>query len=399
MNRFKSILHIFSIAGSTLCVAFVITWALSKVPILNPITDSVLDFEFTDQVFKEKDYSQIPRDTNIFIVNVGNYSRFQIAGMIDSINRYNPKVICMNVMFKDQKQQFVDSILQHSFSNVDNLLFISGVADEHITSSHGNFTKNGINYSGNLVLGLRNRIRDFSTISNYDNKEYEHIGLAASSIYNTELSQRFIRRANSNETINYIGGIDKYPIIDFDHKGLLTVYTTDSLGFLRPHPNIGLEKIEGKIVLFGFVAETAEKYDPFIIDPLDAFFTPLPYVLSWIGSSDIPNTKGVIIHANIISTILNEDYIDSSNLANLIISSLVIILSSALFYFFMNRFPNHYGLITKAIALLLITLLIFLTIIVFKDLSYKYDPRWVILVLLFLSDTSEIYKQYILKTK
>ena len=151
----KSILHVIGISMSTLVLAFAITWGLSKVKLLAPITDSVLDFEFTDRIFKEKDYTRIAMDTNIFIVNVSHYSRYQLAQIIDSINNYNPKVICMDVLFRYKKQQFVDSILESSFSKVKNLLFVGGIIGDQLITSHDSFTNKGVIRSGNLIIGLK----------------------------------------------------------------------------------------------------------------------------------------------------------------------------------------------------------------------------------------------------
>ena len=397
MSTVKHILHILGISVLTLTIAFSTTWILAKIPVLAPVTDSVLDFEFTDQAFKTKDYTAVPRDTNIFIVNVADHSRYQLATIIDTLNEHKPNSICLNVIFSKRKQHFVDSILENSFSRTQNLYFVGGIVDDQIFTSHSSFTQYGAIGSGNLILGLKNSIRDFNTHTEYNGISYPHIGIAGANAYAPQLTSQFLERNNDSETINYIGDIQKFPVIDFDSNGNLTVFTSNELGYFVKDSLLTLNDVQDKIVLFGFITDDISEFDPSLIDPLDAFSTPLPYLFSWLGDMNLPNTKGVVIHANIISTILNQAYINKSIPVNVLLNVLVIILSAALFYYLSLRVPGHYGIITKALAIMIMVILIFITLFIFRQFSYKYDPRWAILVLLFLSDSTEIYLQYIFK--
>lgn len=397
MTGIRSIIHVIGISISTLVIAFCITWILAKIPVLAPITDSVLDFEFTDQAFKTKDYEAIPRDTNIFIVNVADHSRYELAAILDTLSTLSPNSICLNVIFSKRKEHFVDSILENTFAKVENLFFIGGIANDSIFTSLERFTRYGKIGVGNLIYGLSNSIREFNTSTNYEGKSYPHMGIAAAQVYAPGIVSNFLNRNNESETINYIGDIQKYQVIDLDSDGKLNVYTSNEIGYFKKNSSIDISEVKDKIILFGFITNDISEFDPGIIDPLDAFSTPLPYRFSWVGEMNLPNTKGVVIHANIISTILNQNYINKSYAANLIANIIVVILSASLFYYLSLRIPRHYGLLTKGLAILIMIILIFVTLVLIKQFSYKYDPRWAILVLLFLSDSTEIYLQYVFK--
>ncbi len=73
---------------------------LFRIDFLDVVQNTIEDFYITDYVFSRmKDYSNVPLDTNIILVNTSNFNRKQIAEQIEIVNKYEPKVIAIDAFF------------------------------------------------------------------------------------------------------------------------------------------------------------------------------------------------------------------------------------------------------------------------------------------------------------
>src|SRR5204863_8612664 len=100
------------------------------------------------------------------------------------------------------------------------------------------------------------------------------------------------------------------------------------------------EMIKGKAVIFGFLGKQ-------LGDPSwsDKFYTPLNKKLA--GKAN-PDMFGVVVHANIVSMILDEDYVDQmSDWQQYLLAFVICVLNVALFSIINTRYPSWYDGITK----------------------------------------------------
>jgi hypothetical protein len=74
-------------------VSLLVPKILIQIPYLEPISDSVLEWDFTDLAYRDFDGSTVEVDSNIVLVNFGYLDRYQIAGLIDRINQHKPAVV------------------------------------------------------------------------------------------------------------------------------------------------------------------------------------------------------------------------------------------------------------------------------------------------------------------
>ena len=85
---------------------FIFLILLGMIPInfyvLNPMKTALKDFDFNDVAYsklgKGKD---IPPDSRITVVNIGDLDRLGIAALIEKVNVYNPKVIGLDAPVYD----------------------------------------------------------------------------------------------------------------------------------------------------------------------------------------------------------------------------------------------------------------------------------------------------------
>ena len=95
----------------------------------DPIGDAIGDMEFTDIVFSQL-REEPPPDTNVVIVNIGQLSRREIAGQINILSQYNPKVIGIDSFFSNPKEDTLgDMMLSDAINMAGNVVLVSKLID------------------------------------------------------------------------------------------------------------------------------------------------------------------------------------------------------------------------------------------------------------------------------
>ena len=126
-----------------------------------------------------------------------------------------------------------------------------------------------------------------------------------------------------------------------------------------------LSIIKNKIVILGFIGNTLnEKYS---IE--DKYFTPLNK--EFVGKS-LPDMYGCIIHANILSTILSENYINkSSSWSAWLMAFIISYLFTSIFFYWYKSKAELFDLYIQLILLIGTIVFLWLSFIIYEYLSYK----------------------------
>ena len=86
-----------------------------------------------------------------------------------------------------------------------------------------------------------------------------------------------------------------------------------------------------------------------------------------------PDVFNGVVYANVISNILNEDYIYQRNYIDWISLILSALFTSLLFRFIYLKYPRYYHLTSKVIAFIIFNLAIFLGIQLFDHFRTKIE--------------------------
>lgn len=379
--------------GGTVFIFFIIGFMLNlfdRLNFLDPVGDALSDMELTDIVFSR--VREHPgADTNIVIVNVGHLSRRGIAEQINILNSYEPKIIGIDFFLRSAMSAEDDSILADAFSKVENLVLVSRLADynsqnnnfDTLETSHPMFAKHSVTGFANLITDAENQER-FKTCRSFtarehlaDNSPINAFAVKIAEIYSPEKAASFLEREKENEVINYRGNIwsetgefaNVFPSLDVD----------DVL-----NRKFEPEMIRDKIVLLGYAGasfgDTSWE---------DRFYTPLN--MDYAGKTN-PDMFGVVIHANIISMILNEDYINRmSDTAAIIWGVILCYLNVVWFSRIYHRLPRWYDGITKGVQVIEVFILFAIIIIVFYVFDYQLNLTLGIGAILLAGDSLEFY--------
>lgn len=366
----------------------------SAFEILNPIGEAISDMDITDIVFSKlrKDPDAHQND-NIVIVNIGNLNREGIAKQLDIIRKNNPKVIGIDAFFRELHDPHQDSSLSASLQQIDNLVLVTKL--NHYNPNREIFdtleTSNPL-FLDNAHLGFANLItsakeqdsfkvcRSFSSIEWTTDGKQQLFALILAELFDPDAAKWFNQRQNTVELINYGGNIVEANSKNsgFTNKFMVLDWMDVFEG------NFVSDVFEGKIVILGYLGEDLSD-----TSWEDKLYTPLN--MKYAGRTN-PDMYGVVVHANILSMILNNNYIDPmSETAGIVVGALLCLMNVIGFSLIYKLLPRWYDGLTKSIQLIEVLILLLVVVLVFNYFSYKLNLTLGIIAVLFAGDSLELY--------
>jgi CHASE2 domain-containing sensor protein len=361
---------------------FIFIFGLGLIPlnlgILNPIKLGLKDFDFNDIYYsKSKNTDSIIVDNRITIINIGYADREGIAHMIDKVAEYKPKVMGLDALFSGPRDPVKDSILRETINRNKNLV----LAVKFQLDSAGKFMTDG-NYfkTDSTLFGYANfpTKGDKETVRSYfPFKSDKHLTIPSFSSalvkkYDPEAYKKIEKKGDKQTLINYSRQYNyekkKYWVIeDFE---------------ISP-PDESL--IKDRIVLFAYVNANP-------LDIEDKKFTPMNE--KFAGKS-WPDMNGIVVHANIISMVLDKTYIKKvPSWANFLIGVVVCWLFMSFFIRYYLESHIWFHLVAKIVQVLSAFLFIWLGIIVFERYRLKVDLKLSILVIIMAVDVIYFYEAW-----
>lgn len=427
MKYLKAFFHLDNFVSLTILFAlYLLLFRSCNTSIIDPISDAFEDVELTDIVYaqfdKNDEYRKIVNgelitpDTNIVIVNIGNLGREGIAQQINILNQFKPKVIGLDVIFADAKDPLGDYALEDALANVDNLVLTSRGINYDWTSnvfdsiqlSYPQFSRHGVSGYANLITKSKstteNLISSIKGVSVTEGDEPDEdkfkvcrriipkaadkgsgksqhaFSIEVCRKYNPQAVNELFARNTRVESINYLGNINYYQT----KPRFRVLDVNDVLS-----KQFDSSWVKGKIVIMGFMGGSLDD-----VSTEDKFFTPLNP--QYVGKAN-PDMHGVVIHANIISMVLERAYVDEMPLwmghaLGLFFTYLVF----AGFRRIYNDARVWYDGLTKILSMILTFVVIFILCVVFYQFNYKISiPMSYYLIVLLSGDYLEIYYSFI----
>ncbi len=364
-------------------VMYILKLFIFNIHFLDPIANSLKDFEFTDIYYsrlKDKDKSAL--DTNIVIVNIAYNSREEIAKQIRALQQYQPKVIGIDATFEEARGTGPDSLLVAVLKNSDNIVLASYFGyDKEEGEDINKYVRSAEKFSSNAREGFVNfpslesqsTIRTFTVMAGYKGQKHLSFPARIAEFYNPKAYKKLLERGNISETINYKGNKNTYLI--FPANKVTPDFTP-------------LQIVKNKIVLMGF---TGPDDGSVVLE--DNHFTPLNHKYS---GRTYPDMYGVLIHANILSTILDKEYINKMPFwLSLLISFVFLYLNM---YFFIKYFIHKhiwYHLFAKLVQLIISVILVGIELYLFAKYQYKIDMAIFLIPIILSIDVLYIYDELV----
>lgn len=394
---------------------FLLMWGifqLTQLKVLNAfdsIGNALGDVELTDYVFNNmRDDPEL--DTNIVVVNIGRLSRRQIAQQIEIISQFEPKVIGLDVFFHCNglpydtfycaplRDPVGNAMLGQAIKNAGNVVLVTKLLQsDSLDRTDTEDVYDSLEVSDSIYRDHAFKegyasletdaafqedvktCRTFNPQMMVNGKRELAFSVQMAMLYDSVKTNEFLARNNFSEIINYRGNMaDFYNQSNFK----LAFYAIDATQVFEGGFLPGM--IKDKIVIFGFLGE--EFGDP---SWEDKFYTPLN--LKMAGKAN-PDMFGPIIHANIISMILQKDYIDKMEQWHEVVLAIVLcLLNMALFSLIHIKLPDWYDGITKLIQVTEIILFVLIMVVVFGLYDFKLEITLSLAAIALAGDSYEVY--------
>ncbi len=381
----------------------------------DPLGQALGDMELTDIAFSQ--LREDPElDLRVVMVNISKLSRREIAQQINVISQYNPKVIGLDTFF-NCPENLRDTIncpaladvmgnymLAKAIEDAGNVVVVTKVlqsdslAGTGIVDQYDSLERTDFEIRGSAQEGFANLETDADTQESFkacrsfvprislNGDTVFAFSVKLAMIYDSVKTEKFLARNNYSETINYRGNIlDLHNASAFSGRYFaLDWYQALDSEYVLP------ELIKDKIVILGYMGDD---FDDTSWD--DKLFTPLNK--QYAGKTN-PDMYGPVVHANIVSMILNEDYIDElADWQEWLIAIVLCFLNVALFWFIYERSPDWFDGVSVLLQLLQIILLSFLMIYFFNWYSFKVNLTISLGALAVVGTCFELYQSVILK--
>lgn len=389
----------------------------SPLQVLDPIGQALADTELTDLTFSRlREDPEI--DTNILIVNFGNLPRAKVAEQIEIISRYKPKVIAIDAFYGNCPFGLTDSIncptaydtlsnmkLADAITKAGNVVLVTKLLQTNaLVEKYGDvaiydslehsaemFRKGAHEGYASLETDAGHQ-EDLKTCRRFNPKmmvngeEHYAFAVKAAMAYDSAKTKRFLERDNFVEVINYRGNtIDMYGASEYAGRyfALDWYQALDTNQFV---PAL----IKDKVVLMGFLGGdfTDTSWD-------DKFLTPLN---SKMAGRARPDMYGLVVHANIVSMILNEDYINETpDWLETLIAAVLCMLTVAVFLLINgnSRLAPWYDALSLVIQLSQILIFSFVTVFFVVWFRLKLDLTTSLAALAVVGTGFELYNSFI----
>lgn len=365
-----------------------------QIEILNVFEQVFENFQLTDIYYsKFRDKDKEPFEKDIVIVNIGKLDRKGIAKQIARLSAEKPKVMGIDATFVGPrpKDPVGDFMLAQSLRSVGKSFVIATMPSEWnkttsvfdtLNMPYAPFaveTDHAHVFTGVLTDDDFTTWREFPVYVNLKNGDKEYaLAVKMAEKFAPEKTEKFLKRGNQVEHIYFKGNLDKYIKLDVDELN---------------DPERDFSFVKDKIVLFGYMGDgyTDKHWDD------DKFFTPLNNNVVGRG---YPDMYGVVVHANIISMILDGSYIDMMpDWLSYFLAFLLCYFNAVIFMWIVENqnLSVWYNAITKSIQLIEAIIVLFLTTILFGSFSYHANFTLMFLVILLSGDLIEIFSEILLR--
>ncbi len=417
--------NIWVLSASVTVFVFFMMWAFSGLTDLKLFSEFDLvgkafnDTELTDFVFA-KLRPDPTVDERIVLVNFGTLSRREVAGMIQTINKYKPRIIATDA-FYDCEGGLRDSInCPQLLDTLGNLMLSDAIREANIMVLGEKLMQTKLlgqtdNSEIDSLEQSDSMFRDYSqegfvTIPT-DATYQEDAKIARTMIpqmmvngkrelafstriamsYDSLKTEKYLARGKEEEIINFRGNIEVLQLrvnsLKNDETGTSNFATMFNVIDYEDvlNENFAADFFNDKIVMIGFLGNYlgAPSWE-------DKFYTPLN---KKIGGRANPDMFGLVVHANVVAMILNQDFVDElTEFQKYLIAFIACFLTVALFIVVDEKLPIWYDALSVVIQLTGIFLIMLTIIQVFASYNFKLDLNLTLVVTALVGPCYDIFK-------
>jgi CHASE2 domain-containing sensor protein len=338
-------------------LVFICIFSLARLEVMLGLFDpkdmTAKDFDYNDLAFNLlSKYRNVAVDTGIYLVDIGHMDRPRIAAVITKVSLAHPKVIGVDVLFGRPAGSGQDSALNTSFGESP------GTPGDNIFMA-----KNEKSGYVNFTPGNQHVIRCFNPYLVHGDTSLS-FALAIVKAADPVKFRELVARHHAAEVINYRRSEDKFIVIDGNSA------------------QADFTALKNKIVMIGTL-DTGYNFE-------DKHFTPLN--TAFAGKS-LPDMSGLVIQANIVSMMLDNNYIDHWNsVLNWFFAFLICWLHMGFFIAYFVEKHMWFHLAAKLAQLVSSVVFIYLGLLLFYDFNEQVNMAGALAAIILAVDVLYFYE-------
>jgi CHASE2 domain-containing sensor protein len=365
---------------------FIFIVVLGSIPLnlgsMNPIKLGMKDFDFNDLYYSKVSGRIDSIDKRIVIVNIGMANREEIAMIIDKVASYKPKVMGLDVLFNEPREEKEDSVLRDCFRRNKNLV----LAVKYQTNKQDKLIGgNNVFADSSTKVGFVNfpYDTDYESIRYYfpfkadDHDKNIVIPSFTSALvkeYDKAAYEKILKKSNQKTIINYTR--------ELSHKK--SDYQVVELNQLM-NDEVYPGAIEGKIALLAYVNTNPN-------DVEDKKFTPMNE--RYYGKT-VPDMNGIVVHANIISMVLDRNYIKKiPSWGNILLAIVICWLHMSFFVHYYLESHIWFHLAAKIAQVASAIFFVWLGMEIYRRYGLKVDMKMSLVTIILAVDVIYFYEAW-----
>lgn len=319
-----------------------------NVGFFSPFKNAFKDFSYLDLYYSEKlNEDNFDFNKDIILVNIDRLNRKEIAEVLGQIEVHKPKVIGLDIIFKETEDPIWDGFLTENL-DYEPLVFAYTLKDTlQVTTTARLFdTGNNKGYA-NFNFDLESAVvRNFQGVKIASGDTLVSFPVAIASTY-----------LNNNWLKDHIAFLQKERPIKFSgtRNSFLVLERDDII------QNSDISFIKDKIVLIGYMGNVSNHQ----YDIEDKHYTPMNP--KFVGKSP-PDTFGLVIHANIVQMLLTDNYVKIVPRWLLFVLMILCTFFALLYFIYLNKKQlASYILRLNLVQLAFVVLFVWISLLFFKN--------------------------------
>lgn len=349
---------------------------------LDPINKGIKDYDVFDIVYSQLSDKTVTIDSQIVLVNTRNTDRDTLYRMLNRIEAAHPKAVGVDLLLFKRMKPHTDTLLQSVLKHYDNIIL--GTSLSHFDEITRSFEKEVdcdsffCNYAHtgytNFPANQTNTLRYFSGRQRVGNMDAYAFALQTARIYRPQSAEKYLQRRKEIEDIYFTKTQDYF--LQFEPEIVLD--TTIDLA----------ESMRNKVVMLGYLGVPGKEGPD-----EDQFFTPFNETYS---GHNLPDMYGLVVHSNIVSMILNEQYVRRMPAwLNVFFTFTVAYFNIFFFYRIYSRISLPYPFTTRLLQIAEILIFFFIVAYCFYAFRLKLNVGKILLALALTFDMIKFYKNLV----
>jgi CHASE2 domain-containing sensor protein len=365
---------------------------------IDPFSEAIKQHDVMDIAFsKFRDHNQSNLfDTNIVIINSGITNRMKVGTTIQLLNQFKTKAIGVDLLFDTLSYSKADTTLHKALQSSNNVVLGYTFFEKTLGSktlagstSHPFFTDKIQQAFVNLATNDGFSVRAFEPFHNINNSKSNAFALEIVKNVKPNIEETLLKRNLKKEWINFRRVQPGFTSMRFPiNSGHSTHYTLIEMNdFLRDSALYRQnDYFKNKIILIGFTGESVSSFSM-----QDRYFTPLNE--QYTGRS-WPDMHGVVIHANIISMLLSNDFInDVPEWVLYLIAFLIFYLNYLFFLKLQPKIKNRSGVYIRLLQVLEFIFLFSISVLLIVQFNTKLGFFLIATAVILSFELFEIYER------